>query len=142
MFVVYAILVLALIGSLGGSKDSSSTATQASKEAAPEPALTVTAFKMASDYKENEVAADAKYKDKIVEVSGTVDTIGKDIADTPYIAFATENQYEVINRIQCMFSTKDTETLSSVTKGQKITLRGKVSGALGNIVIRGCEIVP
>jgi hypothetical protein len=142
MFVVYAVLVLLLIGSIGGSKGSSSTETQAAGQSAPtEPAITVTAFKMAADYKENEVAADAKYKGKTVEISGIVDTIGKDILDTPYIAFATENQYEVIDRVQCMFGKNDIDALAKVTKGQKITLRGEVSGLTGNILVNDCQIV-
>lgn len=141
MFVVYAILALVLIGSIGGSDSPSSGVQSAKEDVKAEPALTVTAFKMASDYKENEVAADAKYKGKVVEISGSVDTIGKDALDTPYIAFTTENQYEIINRIQCMFGRNDTDALSSVSKGQKITLRGEVSGALGNIIVRDCQIV-
>lgn len=140
MWVLIVIAVFGVIGSIGDS-ESGSTASSTKQEVKEEPAITVTAYKMAAEYKENEVAADAKYKGKFVEISGTVETIGKDIADTPYIAFATENQYEIINRIQCMFRDSDTAALSSVSKGQKITLRGEVSGALGNIIVRDCEIV-
>ena len=97
--------------------------------------------KVCGEYKANEVAAEAKYKGKLVEISGTVDTIGNDALDNPFIAFATENQYEIINRIQCMFSRNDITALSGVSKGERITLRGEVSGALGNIIVRNCEIV-
>lgn len=141
MIVIYVLLVLSFIGSLGGSKNSNSTATGGAQEATPEVALTVTASKLTADYKDNEVAADAKYKDKLLEISGTVDTIGKDVLDTPYISFQTDNQYEIINRIQCMFGKNDIAALSSVTKGQKITLRGTGGGKLGNIVVNGCTIV-
>ena len=141
MFVVYAIFVLLLIGSLSGSKSSSSTASGETQQAVPETAITVTASKLTADYKDNEVAADGKYKDKLLEISGTVDTIGKDILDTPYIAFQTDNQYEIVNRVQCMFGKDDIATLSQVTKGQKITLRGTGAGKLGNIEVKGCKIV-
>ena len=111
-------------------------------EATPAPeAIKVTAVQMSADYKENEVAADAKYKNKTVEISGSVDTIGKDILDTPYIAFQTASQYDILDRVQCMFSKSDEAELAAVTKGQKITLRGEVSGKLGNIIVKGCEIV-
>jgi hypothetical protein len=141
IWVLIVLAIFIIIGSIGGSSDSQSSSSQTSEQSAPQPTFKVTAFAMAAEYKENEVAADAKYKGKLVEISGTVDTIGKDIADTPYIAFATENQYEIINRIQCMFGRNDTEALSSVSKGQKIALRGTVSGALGNIIVKDCEIV-
>ena len=143
---VWAILVVfffSAIGTINDSMESAGSASNSSVKAAPEPVYTVTALEMAAEYKENEVAADAKYEDKLVEISGTVDTIGKDVLDTPYIAFATANQYEIINRIQCMFEKKsDVEALSGVSKGEKITLRGTVSGALGNIIVKDCEIVP
>lgn len=140
---VWAILALGvfmLIGSLG--KPSQNGQAQNVQDIAnPEPTYTVTALALASEYKANEVAADAKYKGQLIEISGRVDTIGKDIVDTPYIAFETENPYEVINRIQCMFRDADTASLSTVSKGQSITLRGTVSGALGNIIIKDCRIV-
>ena len=139
VWVIIVIVIFALIGSLGESDSSGTQSVR--EEVKEEPAIMVTAFKMAAEYKENEVAADAKYEGKLVEISGTVDTIGKDALDTPFIAFATENQYEIINRIQCMFGRNDVEALSSVSKGQKITVRGEVSGALGNIIVRDCQIV-
>lgn len=49
MFVVYAILALILIGSIGGSDSPSSGVQSAKEDVKAEPALTVTAFKMASD---------------------------------------------------------------------------------------------
>lgn len=141
VWVLIVLGIFIIIGSIGGSDQTSSTGGGSDVATAPEPVFTLTAIQMASEYKENEVAADAKYKGKLVQLSGTVDTIGKDIADTPFIAFETENQYEIINRIQCMFKTGDTKALSAVSKGQKITLRGTVSGALGNIIVKNCEIV-
>ena len=146
VWVLIVLGIFIILGSLGSSDSATSSDTGSETQngggdTGQEPAFVVTAFEMAAEYKENEVAADAKYKGKLVEISGTVDTIGKDIADTPYIAFATENQYEIINRIQCMFGRNDTEALSGVSKGQKITLRGEVSGALGNIIVRDCQIV-
>ena len=140
-WVLIVIALFVVVGSFGDS-DSGGSASQSSREeVSAEPTYTVTAFEMAGEYKANEVAAEAKYKGKLVEISGTVDTIGNDALDTPFIAFATENQYEIINRIQCMFSRNDITTLSGVSKGERITLRGEVSGALGNIIVRNCEIV-
>lgn len=141
MFVVYAILGLLFIGTVSSSKSSNEASTGNTQETVPETAITVTASKLTSDYKDNEVSADAKYKDKLLEISGTVDTIGKDVLDTPYIAFRTDNEYEIVNRVQCMFGKDDIATLSNVTKGQKITLRGTGAGKLGNIVVNGCKIV-
>lgn len=106
----------------------------------PAEAVKVAANSIVSEYKENGVAADAKYKGKLVEVSGTVKTIDKTIADTPYIALESY-EYAIVDHVQCMFERSRAAELTSVKKGEKITLRGIVSGKFGNIVIDDCEIV-
>lgn len=138
MWPVYVICVVVVIVQLS---DKGSDARSASSTNTPPPeAMKVTAMQIINDYKDNGVAADAKYKNKLVEVSGVVDTIDKDILDTPYIALESY-EYAIVDRIQCMFSRSDEAQLASVTKGQKITLRGKVEGKFGNVIIRECQIV-
>jgi len=138
----WAIIVVAVIGisSSGNSPKggSSGPQTQASAEQQM-PAIKVSAVTLAAAYKDNEVAADAKYKGQIVEVTGIVDSIGKDILDTPYITLST-TQYSFEN-IQCMFSKTDEPELAAVTKGKSITLRGEVSGKVMNVQVNGCSIV-
>lgn len=142
-YVLYVIILLSVLSSVGSSKNTEQAATSGSSPAVaqqPKEAIKVTALELSTAYKDNEVAADQQYKGKTVEVSGTVDTIGKDILDTPYIAFAGE-QYAIIDRVQCMFSKSDESQLATVKKGQKITLRGEVSGKMGNVIVNGCSIV-
>lgn len=140
------IFVLYAIGSNGSAPRPSGSSVASDTEkpapvAQPVQAISVTAIKLGSDYKQNEVAADATYKDKLLEISGTVDTIGKDVMDTPYISFAGASQYEVLDRVQCMFTKSDEVALAKVTKGQQITLRGTLSSKLGNIIVKSCSIV-
>lgn len=142
-FLIYGFLILSTIGSLGDAKERAQTAAQNSPApvaAVEAPAIKVTAIQMSSDYKNNEVAADAKYKGKLVEISGTVNTIGKDILDTPYISLKTE-EYAILDQPQCMFARSDEAQLATVNKGQRITLRGTVTGKLGNIIVSDCSIV-
>lgn len=141
MIVIYVLLVLSFIGTLGGSKNAA-TSVSTAQQATPEPAIVVTSDKLASDYKDNQVAADAKYKDKIVEVTGTVDSIGKDITDSSYVTFEGESQYSVINKVQAFFSKSNESALIDVKKGQKLTLRGRVEGGSFNVILRDSEIVP
>lgn len=103
-------------------------------------AIKVTAAQVVADYKANEVAADAKYKGKTLEISGAIETIGKDIADTPYITFYT-SEYAIIDKVQCVFSRSDEEVLAELSKGQKITVQGEVSGKFGNILVKQCKVV-
>ncbi len=145
------VIVLVLLGVMGAfvpkTTPPSSTATNSQNnttgQSAPTPvveAIKVTALELSNAYKANEVAADAKYKNKQVEITGTVESIGKDILDTPYIALESY-QYAIIDKVQCMFSKSDEPQLATVSKGQKIILSGEVSGKFGNIIVKGCAIV-
>ncbi len=140
--VLVFILLIISVSTLPESKTATEKSS-GSSDTAPvvtEPAIQVTATKLIADYKANEVSADAKYKNKIVEVSGVVKTIGKDILDTPYIALTNGEQYS-FESVQCMFSEKDESQLANVSKDDRITLRGEVSGKLGNVLVKGCKIV-
>jgi hypothetical protein len=137
-FWVLAVFVfLMIIGSSNAPKNTgSNTATSTAPQ---ESAIPVTATQVMSDYSANEVAADAQYKGKLVEVSGTITTIGKDILDTPYIALSTGGNS--FFSIQCMFEKSDQAQLATLSKDTRIILRGRVSGKLGNIIIRECSVV-
>ncbi len=122
--------------------DMFSSDTPAPTPTIPEFVETVSAIRLMNAYKENEVAADSQYKGHLVEVHGTIDTIGKDILDTPYVSLkASYNQYD-FGTVQCMFDKNSQSQLASLSKGTEITLHGRVSGKLGNVIVRDCSIVP
>ena len=97
----------------------------------------ITASDLAQEYKANEVSADEKFKNKKVAVSGTVEQIGKDILDNPYISFSGE----FLQSVTCYFSKDDIKTISQISKGDKITIIGECTGlTLTNVVIQDCKI--
>lgn len=139
-FWVLAVIVFFIIVGSSGSSNPASTSSVVQEQAVSEPAVAVTASKLASDYEANEVSADAKYKGKILEVTGTISNIGKDILDTPYVALSDGKQYSITS-IQCMFDKSDQGQLAALSKDAKITLSGRGDGKLGNILLRECSIV-
>ncbi len=120
--------------------ETNAVANASTPKPGPKPVIRVTADQIMSDYTANEVSADAKYKGNLVEVSGTVESIGKDIVDTAYIALHTGGQYS-ISVVQCMFPKTAESALAEVSKGERITLQGQVSGKLGNVILRSCKII-
>ncbi len=140
-WVLAVVLFFIIVGSSGSGSSTNVAQTSGSSEpAVSEPAVKVTAVKLASDYEANEVSADATYKGKILEVTGTISNIGKDILDTPYVALSDGTQYSITS-VQCMFDKSDQGQLTSLAKNTKITLQGRGNGKLGNILLNDCMIV-
>jgi len=138
---VLVVVLLVLVGVFSGVT-STDVAPVAEKETsqAPEEVIQISAVQLSEKYNANTVAADAKYKGKTLAISGVIDNIGKDILDTPYIVL--KGRELSLFGVQCMFSRADESKLASLSKEQNITLQGKVSGEIiGNIVVRGCQIV-
>tara|TARA_A100001035_G_scaffold154461_1_gene121917 strand:- start:72 stop:509 length:438 start_codon:yes stop_codon:yes gene_type:complete len=118
----------------GGSLD---TDEGAEKIAVSTPDYVLTADTLFNAYDKNSVAADAKYEDKIVKVSGTVQSIGKDIMDTAYLVIGGSG---FLDGVQCMLPRGQEGLVARVSKGQYVTLKGKVSGQImGNVIVNNCS---
>ena len=92
------------------------------------PSVTISASKLYKEYNENEIAADEKYKGKIIEVTGVIRDIGNDIMDNAYITLVG-NEY--FGDIQCYFNEKS--VVAKLSKGKKITVIGSCSGLMINV---------
>lgn len=110
------------------------------KQSPQEQFIEVTAYVLSKAYEDNTVAADQIYKDKNVRITGIIDDIGKDILDDPYVTF--EGTQTSFFGVQCMFGRGNEGSLVSLSKGQELTVTGKVSGELiGNVLVKGCKVV-
>lgn len=123
-----------------GKKSGSSVATVTQANAAtPEekkPVITVSASQMAKDYESNEIAADEKYKGKMVQITGVVDGVEKDLMDNPFLSLDSgwSGYY-----LHCYF--EDTKPLVKLKKGQKVTVVGEVKQlSLVFIELKECEL--
>lgn len=93
------------------------------------------------EYQTNEVAADQKYKDKFVKVSGKVKDIGKDILNNIYVCVndGTDLTWEYA---QCYFSGQsEVDKVANLAVGDTITLYGKVGNFNLTLTIDRCVIV-
>jgi len=139
-WVLAVIVIFIIIGSSGSKNTTSNNSTQSAQNGAQQqaPTIQVTAAELSADYKANQVAADTKYKGKIIQVTGTISNIGKDILDTPYVSL---NTGDIITGVQCMFDKSDQSQLATLAKDTRITLQGKVKGELMNVLLDNCSIV-
>lgn len=100
------------------------------------PVIEVAADELFKAYQANEVAADEKYKGKVLVVSGIIENIGKDIMDTPYVSLKAGGEYS-FGGVQCMFADEAKGQLANLQKDQNVKIKGKCEGKLMNVILRG-----
>lgn len=101
------------------------------------PAWSGTADGLYDAYTANEVAADERFKGKVVLFSGNIRSIGKDISDTPYIVVGGG----ALGGVQCLFPRSPKSPVASVARGQRVNVKGEVLGmSLGNVLVNECHL--
>ncbi len=93
------------------------------------------------EYKDNELRADGKFKGKVVQVTGVVDAVKTDVTGHIYVSVGTGKPLE-ISVLQCFFAASEAAGVSSLSRGEKVTVRGRVAGLTMNVLARDCELVP
>ncbi len=150
--IITVILIIILLGIIGNAIGSDSTNNVSQKNNTVKDKtsnqevdkeieyIEITAVELSRDYDNNKVAADAKYEDKDLKITGIINDIGKDIMDTPYVAL--DGLETRLFGVQCMFPRNDESQLVDLSKGQSITLIGKLSGEIiGSVILKNCSIV-
>lgn len=93
-----------------------------------EPPIVVSAREIASDYDDNEVAADQKYKGKILEVSGIVASIDSSVGDQAIVQLAGKKE---IPFITALGNNDFNQYATTLKKGQNVVLICEGDGAYG-----------
>lgn len=135
---ILGLFVIVILGSaLGSGDDRPTSSTSATTETEEVEAISITARQLYQEYSDNEIAADAKYENQWLEVSGTVQSIGKDILDDMFVSLETG---DIIGSVQCMLEDSEFEKAAALNEGQSITMIGKNDGLLLNVILRKCTI--
>ena len=98
------------------------------------PSYTLTADQLYSEYKADEVAADNKYKGKVVLISGPIRQNGK-FMGTAYIVIGGHG---FLDGVQCMFG--ESAGVASLSKNSQVTVKGEVGDKKGNVLLRNCTL--
>jgi len=95
---------------------------------------------MAKDYSDNEVAADEKYKGKLIEISGKVTGVDNGTFDNEMIVKLSDGQYDV-SVPWCYMKASEKEKVLTLKKGQQITLIGEGNSAtIGSPMLKNCTV--
>lgn len=92
-----------------------------------------------SEYEDNEVRADSSFKKKIIRVTGRVDDIKKGLGGSPYITVGTGKAFE-IPQVQCSLAKESEGVIANLSKGDTITVVGRVSGLMMNVHLSDCVV--
>ena len=113
----------------------------ASKPETTPAAIEITVEELLSAYATEGVATDAKFVNKILEVTGVVDRIEiKEDLDIQYINLTNAAQ-NLLQSIRCIFDKKHVPKLNSLTTGQAVTVQGTYDGSIMDIRMKDCVLV-
>ncbi len=85
--------------------------------------MRVTATQMYNDYESNQIAANQKYDGKVLAVNGTVEGLGGGEDSAYYVDLNTGDF--TTKKVRCHFSQSHLDDITSLQKGDRVTLRGK-----------------
>jgi len=119
---------------------SSSETMVTTEESEKTEVIEVSASVLLDEYDSNAIAAGEKYEDKTLQITGIISDIGTDIRDEAYVKLA--DTVGAFNGVQCFFNRGNASTISTLNKGETITLQGLVSRELiGNVIVEDCQVV-
>ncbi|MGZ3451197.1 MAG: OB-fold protein [Polyangiales bacterium] len=104
-----------------------------------EQAVRIKVANLLAEYKDNEVRADKLYKRKFVQFEAFVSETKRDFGQM-YVILGTGAEFE-FPQVQCFLPKDQEEAAADLTKGQKVTMEGRVDGLLFNVSVKDCRIV-
>jgi len=133
-YVLLAIFVVAVISTLAGQKDdktpSGPSQNAASSAKAPKQELNyevMSASALFYEFKQNEVAANQKFKKKRVAIEGRIHSIGSSLMEYPEIVFSVDGSHGFAT-VSCEFPKKAIDTIAKMSTGQHVIIIGTVKG--------------
>jgi len=107
--------------------------------------IKITASDLFDEYKENEIAADQRYKNRVLTTTGRIGKIGRD-PDTnkPYISIGSGRYmgggYSTAELLRCFFDRED--QLLTVNRNEEVIVTGKCVGKRDNaIFLERCSLI-
>lgn len=100
------------------------------------PDFVLTSIDLQKAFEENEAAATAKYINKIIEVSGIIESAGTGENNVLNISLKTGSD---LSSVICTFPAGTEQ--AKFSKGSPITLRGECSGFLMDVLLNNCVLI-
>jgi hypothetical protein len=128
-------------GVADGNGQTTSVRSDEAAQAAPksDPATQVTATELARAYEANEAAAQQRFGEGALEVTGTITAIQLGMGDEPFLVLRGTNEFM---GPQATLTDEDQARASSLSRGQSVRLRCEsVSEVIGTPMLRECSLL-
>jgi hypothetical protein len=137
---VSLLLVLVVLGFISSfNRDDSQTNGNKAKEKdeSNKPLdYKMSAQDLAWEFEANSIAADAKYKGKVIEVHGFIADI-RTVLGSPTVQLT--DGFHILG-VSCEFRRADKGQVMSLTKGREVTIRGTCGGKVLNVLLKKCSV--
>ncbi len=115
------------------------------KESAPEtPVASVKAGDLLNEYSANALAADGKYKGKVIQVTGKFSSVQKMVLVGYVLQLAPEDAGDLnASLLQCVLTEDAQAAAAQLQPGQKVTIQGTCEGQPipGQVRMSQCRVV-
>jgi len=94
------------------------------------------------EFEANEVAAHTKYNEKLIAISGYVDSVAiNDFTGEPYVNLVNDPEEWTLCWVRCEFSVPDMDELAGLAEGDHLVVVGDYDQyLLCSVIIDHCEI--
>jgi hypothetical protein len=130
------LVVLGVIVSIFSGSENAKRTNQPAVTASAKPLLQITAADLYKEFANNEVAAQVKYKNTRIAITGEILDVTFDLLKRPVVRFMPMS-YKYVD---CRFPNEYTKTVANYKKGQSVTLSGVVDGMFITMVsMKDCK---
>jgi hypothetical protein len=98
-----------------------------SDENTAEEVISITADKLSEAYEENEIAADKRYKGKILKVTGVVESIDQGWFGGITVKLSVGGDWD-FNTIDCSFDSEHEDAIAELKTGERVEIIGECDG--------------
>ena len=99
--------------------------------------IEITAVDLLKTFQQDEMAANAKYVDKVLMVTGTVTGIQTDSSGQATVSLQTN---DLLAAVTCSFY-QDDEGVKKIKAGSPVRIKGMCTGMLTDVVLNKCSLV-
>lgn len=138
------LLFIMLLGMFGSALLGSSTKGKVGSNITPTEEVKIEAEKVdalsfVTEFDQNQLRAEQKYKGRFIEIMAVIKNISEDISGSPFLSLEPVGNKMFGTTIKCVF--KDKSALTSVENGNTVTVEGTVANqSLGIIQLNNCNL--